>query len=340
MLDALTLTLSPQALNAKFVLSDFYHAADSEAGPVRHLQIVLTFRETRPGRSRSRRFRELAPLWRTNGDEYLRINYRVSADLADDNTITSQRTFLDEAGEPLLPAETDKFISEIIRLYPVLRLRDARFMRGLRKNVPDCEEEEYDLRTQTETFNNRMADLTRALVSNPQTLSNDDLQDGLEAMKQLLSHYFAEQGEYLLDRRKAKRLNIEPRQRAWQALEGINRVVAGPNQRNVRLIILGMFAALLQSNSGLKLDPYARPIIIVEDPKPACIRSCCRWRGGCSICFPYSALPPPTPVNCFHWYRFMISAAWCGNPPALPPTGWGKPSVTGRAAAYLIPHPL
>ncbi|MGL4212149.1 MAG: DUF2813 domain-containing protein, partial [Morganella morganii] len=42
LLDALTLTLSPQALNAKFVLSDFYHAADSEAGPVRHLQIVLT----------------------------------------------------------------------------------------------------------------------------------------------------------------------------------------------------------------------------------------------------------------------------------------------------------
>lgn len=31
LLDALTLTLSPQALNAKFVLSDFYHAADSEA---------------------------------------------------------------------------------------------------------------------------------------------------------------------------------------------------------------------------------------------------------------------------------------------------------------------
>lgn len=44
-------------------------------------------------------------------------------------------------------------------------------------------------------------------------------------------------------------------------------MVAGPNQRNVRLIILGMFAALLQSNSGLKLDPYARPIIIVEDPE-------------------------------------------------------------------------
>lgn len=267
LLDALTLTLSPQALNAKFVLSDFYHAADSESGPVRHLQIVLIFRETRPGRYRSRRFRELAPLWRSNGDEYQRINYRVSADLADDNTITSQRTFLDEAGEPLLPEKTDTFIREIIRLYPVLRLRDARFMHGLRKGMPECEEEECDLRMQTETFNNRMADLTRALVRNPQTLSNDDLQDGLEAMKQLLSHYFAEQGEYLLDRRKARRLNIEPRQRAWQALEGINRVVAGPNQRNVRLIILGMFAALLQSNSGLKLDPYARPIIIVEDPE-------------------------------------------------------------------------
>ncbi|WP_247715914.1 DUF2813 domain-containing protein, partial [Morganella morganii] len=85
--------------------------------------------------------------------------------------------------------------SEIIRLYPVLRLRDARFMRGLRKNVPYCEEEEYDLRTQTETFNNRMRDLIRALLSNPQSPSNDDLQDGLEAMKQLPSHYSAVLGD-------------------------------------------------------------------------------------------------------------------------------------------------
>ncbi|MEG0279589.1 MAG: ATP-dependent endonuclease [Morganella sp. (in: enterobacteria)] len=268
LLDALTLTLSPQAPAAQFIPGDFYHSPDSEDGPVRHLQIVLVFRENRPGRSRSRRFRDLAPLWRSNGDEYQRINYRVSADLADDNTISSQRTFLDEQGEPLPLDDADTFIREIIRLYPVLRLRDARFMHKRDTcNVPDCAEGECDTQDRAEAFNEQMAELTQALVNNPHALSDDDLQDGLEAMKQLLSHYFAEEGEYLLDRRKAKRLNIEPRQRAWHALEGINRVVAGPNQRNVRLIILAMFAALLQSNSGLTLDPYARPIIIVEDPE-------------------------------------------------------------------------
>lgn len=62
-------------------------------------------------------------------------------------------------------------------------------------------------------------------------------------------------------------ISLEPRKRGWQALDNINRLIAKPNQRNIRLIILGMFSSLLQSKGNIELDKHARPIIIVEDPE-------------------------------------------------------------------------
>ena len=39
-----------------------------------------------------------------------------------------------------------------------------------------------------------MSELTKALVKNPDELSDDDLREGLDAMQQLLGHYFADHG--------------------------------------------------------------------------------------------------------------------------------------------------
>lgn len=66
---------------------------------------------------------------------------------------------------------------------PVLRLRDARFMRRIRNgtvpNVPDVE------------VTARQLDfLARELATRPQNLTDGQIRQGLSAMVQLLEHYF------------------------------------------------------------------------------------------------------------------------------------------------------
>lgn len=146
-------------------------------------------------------------------------------------------------------------------MYPVIRLRDARFLHTL--NTETIVTGQKDLR---DLFNVRIKELTHALVNNPECLSDEDLGDGIDAMQQLLSHYFSGQSAHLIKLDNSI-VNIEPRKRGWKALDNISRLIAKPNQRNIRLIILGMFSSLLQSKGNIQLDKHARPLIIVEDPE-------------------------------------------------------------------------
>lgn len=149
-----------------------------------------------------------------------------------------------------------------MRLYPVLRLQDARFIPNLTTEVIDPHNE-----PRREAFNNKMSELTKALINNPDNLSDEDLREGLDAMQQLLGHYFADHGALLFKSHLKHRKVSEPHIRGWHALENINKILAKPNQRNIRLIILGMFSSILQSRGSVELDPYARPIVIVENPE-------------------------------------------------------------------------
>ena len=75
-------------------------------------------------------------------------------------------------------------------------------------------------------------------------------------MQQLLGHYFADHGSLLFKSRSRHSKVNEPHVRGWHALENINKVLAKPNQRSIRLIILGMFSSILQSRGSVALDPY------------------------------------------------------------------------------------
>ncbi|MCW2258307.1 putative ATP-dependent endonuclease of OLD family [Providencia alcalifaciens] len=261
LLDALTLLLSPEQENYQFNQHDFHQSVGDDATRFRSLQIVLKFCENRKGRYRSFRFRNLTSVWVDNDDDLKHIYYRVSAELKGDGSISVDRSFLNAGGNKLSLDNVSKYIKEIIRLYPVVRLRDARFLRTLDfdSQVPG-EQETGDI------FNSRMKGLTQALVNNPHRLSDEELTEGVDAMQKLLSHYFAGQSSHMF-----KEHNVEggrePRKRGWHALDNISRIIAKPNQRNIRLIILGMFSSVLQSKGNVQLDKYARPLVIVEDPE-------------------------------------------------------------------------
>ncbi|EPW8683928.1 ATP-dependent endonuclease [Klebsiella pneumoniae] len=259
LLDALTLLLSPEFDLYHFVRDDFWFPPGDIQGREHHLHIILTFRETEPGRHRVRRFRPLQRCWVPCDDGYHRVFYRLEGELAEDDSVMTLRSFIDGEGEALVLEEIDELARHLVRLMPVLRLRDARFMRRIHNGtVPHSPQIEITAR--------KLDFLSRELVSHPQNLSDGQIRQGLSAMVQLLEHYFAEQSS-AQTRHRLMRRRSHDEQRSWRYLDIINRMIDKPGGRSHRVILLGLFATLLQAKGTVRLDRDARPLLLIEDPE-------------------------------------------------------------------------
>ncbi|HHP0436831.1 TPA: ATP-dependent endonuclease [Klebsiella pneumoniae] len=259
LLDALTLLLSPEFDLYHFVRDDFWFPPGDIQGREHHLHIILTFRETEPGRHRVRRFRPLQRCWVPCDDGYHRVFYRLEGELAEDDSVMTLRSFIDGGGEALVLEEIDELARHLVRLMPVLRLRDARFMRRIHNGtVPHSPQIEITAR--------QLDFLSRELVSHPQNLSDGQIRQGLSAMVQLLEHYFAEQSS-AQTRHRLMRRRSHDEQRSWRYLDIINRMIDKPGGRSHRVILLGLFATLLQAKGTVRLDRDARPLLLIEDPE-------------------------------------------------------------------------
>ncbi|EGS0030887.1 ATP-dependent endonuclease [Salmonella enterica subsp. enterica serovar Enteritidis] len=259
LLDALTLLLSPELDLYHFVREDFWFPPGDIKGRENHLHIILTFRETQPGRHRVRRYRALEACWSLCEDDFHRIFYRLEGECGADGSVMTLRSFLNSDGQPLLVENINDQVRHLVRLMPVLRLRDARFMRRIRNgtvpNVPDVE------------VTARQLDfLARELATRPQNLTDGQIRQGLSAMVQLLEHYFSEQGAGQA-RHRLMRRRSQNEQRSWRYLDIINRMIDKPGSRSHRVILLGLFSTLLQAKGTLRLHKDARPLLLVEDPE-------------------------------------------------------------------------
>ncbi|ESN45390.1 ATP-dependent endonuclease [Klebsiella variicola] len=259
LLDALSLLLSPEFDLYHFVRDDFWFPPGDIQGREHHLHIILTFRETEPGRHRVRRFRPLQRCWVPCDDGYHRVFYRLEGELADDDSVMTLRSFIDGEGEALAVEDIDDLARHLVRLMPVLRLRDARFMRRIHNGtVPHSPQIEITAR--------QLDFLSRELVSHPQNLSDGQIREGLSAMVQLLEHYFAEQSS-AQTRHRLMRRRSHDEQRSWRYLDIINRMIDKPGGRSHRVILLGLFSTLLQAKGTVRLDRDARPLLLIEDPE-------------------------------------------------------------------------
>ena len=259
LLDALTLLLSPEFDLYHFVRDDFWFPPGDIQGREHHLHIILTFRETEPGRHRVRRFRPLQRCWVPCDDGYHRVFYRLEGELADDDSVMTLRSFIDGEGEALAVEDIDDLARHLVRLMPVLRLRDARFMRRIHNGtVPHSPQIEITAR--------QLDFLSRELVSHPQNLSDGQIREGLSAMVQLLEHYFAEQSS-AQTRHRLMRRRSHDEQRSWRYLDIINRMIDKPGGRSHRVILLGLFSTLPQAKGTVRLDRDARPLLLFEDPE-------------------------------------------------------------------------
>ncbi|VUS29096.1 ATP-dependent endonuclease [Klebsiella spallanzanii] len=259
LLDALTLLLSPEFDLYHFVREDFWFPPGDIQGRERHLHIILTFRENEPGRHRVRRYRPLSNCWVPCEDGYQRVFYRLEGELADDDSVMTLRSFIDSEGEALDLDDIDELARHLVRLMPVLRLRDARFMRRIHNDtVPHSPQIEITAR--------QLDFLSRELVHHPQNLTDGQIRQGLSAMVQLLEHYFAEQSSAQSRNRLMRRYSHDE-QRSWRYLDIINRMIDKPGGRSHRVILLGLFSTLLQAKGTVRLDRDARPLLLVEDPE-------------------------------------------------------------------------
>ncbi|MFO6297359.1 DUF2813 domain-containing protein [Rahnella selenatireducens] len=262
LLDALTLLLSPEPKLYCFKEEDFYFPAGEQESKSQYLHVVFTFCENQAGHHTSPRFNPLSPLWVKCADKLNRIYYRLEGELDDDGSVMTLRSFLSSNGQPLNLTTIDPLAQALIRLSPVLRLRDARFIRRLRSETLAPR-----LAVNNEELAKQLDELTRGLVHNPQTLTNSELRSGLSAMQQLLEHYFAEQGTSNSMPWQQKRHGRAESRRAWRSLDNINRMIAEPNSRSMRVMLLGMFSTLLQAKGSVVLHPDARPLLLIEDPE-------------------------------------------------------------------------
>lgn len=259
LLDALTLLLSPEFDLYHFVREDFWFPPGDVQGRERHLHIILTFRENEPGRHRVRRYRPLNKCWVPCDDGYQRVFYRLEGELADDDSVMTLRSFINGEGEALELEDIDELARHLVRLMPVLRLRDARFMRRIHNGtVPHSPQIEITAR--------QLDFLSRELVHHPQNLTDGQIRQGLSAMVQLLEHYFAEQSS-AQSRHRLMRRHSHDEQRSWRYLDIINRMIDKPGGRSHRVILLGLFSTLLQAKGTVRLDRDARPLLLIEDPE-------------------------------------------------------------------------
>ena len=259
LLDALTLLLSPEFDLYHFVREDFWFPPGDVQGRERHLHIILTFRENEPGRHRVRRYRPLSNCWVPCDDGYQRVFYRLEGELADDDSVMTLRSFINGEGEALEVENIVELARHLVRLMPVLRLRDARFMRRIHNGtVPHSPQIEITAR--------QLDFLSRELVHHPQNLTDGQIRQGLSAMVQLLEHYFAEQSS-AQSRHRLMRRHSHDEQRSWRYLDIINRMIDKPGGRSHRVILLGLFSTLLQAKGTVRLDRDARPLLLIEDPE-------------------------------------------------------------------------
>lgn len=258
LLDALSLLLAPGKSLYHFTRDDFYFPPGDRSGQQNRLHIVITFRERQPGGRELKRLAQLAPLWSLGTDGFGRIFFRLEGELADDGSVMTLRRFLNGEGKLLDIEDIDQYATRVVCLNPVLRLRDARFMRRLNGD---------DLAPlpQAEITARQLNILARELVSSPQNLSDSQLHQGLNAMSQLLEHYFTEQSTPVGNAR-GRRYYHDSRH-GWRYLDAINQMIGSSGGRNQQMILLGMFATLLRAKSGVKLESQSRPLLLIEDPE-------------------------------------------------------------------------
>ncbi|MGK3140817.1 DUF2813 domain-containing protein [Pantoea sp. C2G6] len=257
LLDALSLLLSPQEPAYVFTEADFHFTPGDVSDPMRQLSVIFHFRDTGSDPDAL-----LSPFWQRDAQGQRRLYYHVSA-TRHERGVDTRRGFVDARYQRLPEQNCAAAIDLLLRRYPVLRLRDARFGKRPRP-VVRRDEPASALHPQLLAGMERLA---RDLERHPQQLSDEVLRQGLKTMQQLMQHYFLVQPPDASMEARQRDPQIRDGIEGWRALDHLNQLIAATDSRSRQLILLQMFTLLIEARGDVPLASDARPLLLIEDPE-------------------------------------------------------------------------
>jgi putative ATP-dependent endonuclease of OLD family len=181
LLDALSIALPVSGELHQFTLKDFHQDHSISYTQDQHIQIIISWKTTEKNEHKAGRYRKLSSLWQSSADDdYQRIYYRISA-TNNEGKITSSSSFLSSDGEILRYHKIEYLITELMRLHPVIRIRDSR-----RLNFEEMIESLPNDRVER-----RINNTCRRLMTAPGQVNSGEIKSALHSMQALVEHYFA-----------------------------------------------------------------------------------------------------------------------------------------------------
>ncbi|MGR5251257.1 DUF2813 domain-containing protein [Vibrio astriarenae] len=251
LLDALSIALPASGELYQFAMTDF-HVDYAIAHPqTQHLQIVLAFVANDDVEVRAGRYRKIKPVWVKDDNEKNRIYYRISAS-RDGYDITTRYAFLNAQGEPLHLHHSEKLAQELMSLHPVIRLRDARrYAKG---------NNGHDTNTRAEK---RIHNTCRRLLAVPGHVNKGEIKSSLNTMNDLVEHYFS----FKHNTNKNPRKQRDGLFHSSPSDKTLSQTIHESNNKQTRLLMLGLLNAYLQAKGPTNLRRCARPLLLIEDPE-------------------------------------------------------------------------
>jgi len=253
LLDALCIALPSDCVPYEFVMQDFHLDYSVSQPQTQHLQIILSWRTTVDGEEHAGRYRKIKPIWTEDEDGVKRIIYRLSA-TREGYKVTTHCVFLDQSGNPLPLHHSFKFAKELMALHPVIRLRDARRQKRYDENG-----------SKNSRAEKRIENTSRRLLAVPGHVNKGEMRSSLLSMQNLVEHYFNVNGQSRSNpRRQRDRIFFGSASADKHAL---SQMAERGNNKQTRLLLMGLLSAYLQAKGPNELRRCARPILIIEDPE-------------------------------------------------------------------------
>ena len=235
----------------QFVEEDFYRVESNES--VDELQIALTYREHRPGISEhSARLARLEPVWVKHKDGFHRVHYRARAKRSGTG-IVSEHGFVNGGGVPIELDNAEQLVHQLIEMNPVFRLRDSR---GTPQDLP--------IVNLNGDYDQLLTHLSEQLADQDE-LTQQDIKAGLDAVRQLLEHYFTPQGATSRAPRRARDIAIHPV--TLSQLGKFNNWQPKGEESALSLALSAIAHTILQARGGRPIEVGARPMLLIEDPE-------------------------------------------------------------------------
>lgn len=253
LLDALSVALPTEGIPYLFEMTDFHVDYSISHPQSQHLQIILSLVASDKSEIRSGRYRKIKPVWVEDAQGTHRIIYRLSAS-RNGYDVNTRYAFLDANGNPLPLHHSEKLAQELMTLHPVIRLKDSRrFERPIGANG--------DTSSRVEK---RINNTCRRLMAIPGHVNKGEMRSSLNSMGTLVDHYFSFKSNSRKNPRKQRDgifFNVAP------GAKSISQVVEESNNKQTRLLFMGLLNAYLQAKGPHSLRRCARPLLIIEDPE-------------------------------------------------------------------------